>query len=414
MKYGLIGEKLGHSYSKIIHGQIADYEYELKEIPRDGLDAFMKAKDFLGINVTIPYKQDVIPYLDEIDSAAAAIGAVNTIVNKNGKLYGYNTDFYGLKSLILRMGLDMKGGKVLILGTGGTSKTAKAVAEDLGAASVTKVSRSGSDGAITYEAAYESCSDADFVINTTPCGMYPKEDASPLDLSRFKALKGAVDVIYNPDRTKLILQAKSLGIKGSGGLYMLVMQAVRAAELFMDKEIDKSIGVTIYKQIKAQKQNVCLIGMPASGKTTAGKVLAEKLGYEFMDTDVLLETKAGRTIKNIVETDGELCFRNLETEAIKEAASGANRVIATGGGAMLRMENVEALMKNGTVVFLDRPVEELVPTGDRPLGNTKEKILNLYEVRYPLYCERCDFKVDVKGSPADVAEEIIRRLSDEN
>lgn len=410
MKYGLIGEKLGHSYSKIIHEAIGEYAYELKEIPKEELDSFMKARDFLGINVTIPYKQDVIPYLDEIDEAAKAIGAVNTIVNRNGKLCGYNTDFYGLKALILRMGMDLKDSKVLILGTGGTSKTARAAAKSLGASEIYRVSRSSSEDAISYEEALEIHGDADYIINTTPCGMYPKEDASPINLEGFKALRGVTDVIYNPDRTKLVLNAQSLGIKGSGGLYMLVMQAVKAAELFLDKQLDLSIGEDIYKSIRAKKQNICLTGMPASGKSTVGKALAELLSMELVDTDALIEARAERTIKEIIETDGEAHFRDLESEAIREACRPGGRIISTGGGAILRKENAEELKKNGSVFFLDRPLEELVPTEDRPLGNTKEKIEKLYRDRYPIYTSCCDFKIAVKGSPEDVARDIIDKL----
>ncbi len=239
MEYGLIGEKLGHSISREIHGQIGDYDYVLKEIPRGELEAFMRAKDFKGINVTIPYKEEVIPFLDHIDERAAAIGAVNTVVNRNGVLYGYNTDFTGLKNLMESSGLDYKGSTVLILGTGGTSKTARAVCEALGAEVIRNVSRSGRDGAITYEEAIGKYSDADFIVNATPVGMFPNVGARPVDLTGFKKLKGVTDVIANPSETELMKQARSKGIPAQGGLRMLVRQAVAAAEYFLDTKIDE-------------------------------------------------------------------------------------------------------------------------------------------------------------------------------
>ena len=239
MQYGLIGEKLGHSISAEIHGKIGLYPYELCEIPQDGLDAFMRAKDFRGINVTIPYKERVIPYLDSIDERAAAIGAVNTIVNRDGKLYGYNTDFIGLKNLMLSEGHDYNGSTILILGTGGTSKTARAVCASLGAAVIKNVSRSGKDGAITYEEAYGSFRDADFIINATPVGMFPKTDAAPIDLTLFEKLKGVIDVVANPRETLLMKQAREKGIPAVGGLRMLVRQAVAAAEYFSGQAIDE-------------------------------------------------------------------------------------------------------------------------------------------------------------------------------
>ncbi len=239
MQYGLIGEKLGHSISAQIHGRIGLYPYELCEIERDALDAFMRARDFCGINVTIPYKEKVIPYLDFVDEKAAAIGAVNTIVNRDGKLYGYNTDFYGLKNLMLNQGRDYSGSTILILGTGGTSKTARAACEDLKAAVVKNVSRSGKEGAITYEEAYADYSGADYLINATPVGMFPKTDACPAEIDRFTGLKGVIDVIANPKETLLMKRAREKGIPAVGGLRMLVRQAVAAAEYFSGDTIDE-------------------------------------------------------------------------------------------------------------------------------------------------------------------------------
>ncbi len=250
MQYGLIGEKLGHSYSAQIHGMFGFYEYELKEIPRDSLDAFMRERAFCGINVTIPYKEQVIPYLDKVDDAAAAIGAVNTVVNKDGYLTGYNTDFLGLKKLMEYAGHDYSGRTILILGSGGTSKTAAAVCKALGAGCVKRVSRSGREDTLTYEEAAAGYANADFLINTTPVGMFPKTDASPADLSVYSDLKGVIDVIFNPAKTKLMQQAEALGIKADGGLRMLVYQAVAAAKIFVGKEVSEEKAEEIIEAIR--------------------------------------------------------------------------------------------------------------------------------------------------------------------
>ena len=309
MEYGLIGAKLGHSFSKEIHAQIGKYDYELKEIVSTDLPAFLKQKDFKGINVTIPYKQTVIPYLSSIDDAAKEIGAVNTIVNKNGQLFGYNTDFIGLKRLILSQGFDFTGKKVLILGTGGTSKTANAVAKALGAKNILTVSRNpgstnkkdddvatpSQPSTISYEQAGTSHTDCSFIINTTPCGMFPNTNDSPIDLTPFKKLEGVIDVIYNPIRTKLVLQAQELGIKACGGLYMLVQQAIAASEYFFDTSYPAEITDKIYKNILKQKQNIVLVGMPGCGKSTIGKKLAEALNRTLYDTDELITEKQKMT-----------------------------------------------------------------------------------------------------------------------
>ena len=358
MKYGLIGEKLGHSFSKEVHNKLFDYDYELKEIPQNELDLFLKQRAFKAINVTIPYKEKVIPYLDFISDIAKEIGAVNTVVNKNGKLYGYNTDFWGLKSLIQKSGISLKDKKVLILGSGGTSKTAFAVANSLGAKEVLQVSRNKKDGFITYEDIYINHTDAQILINTTPCGMYPNIDVSPLDISAFKRLEGVVDAIYNPLRSKLVCDAQKRGIKAVGGLYMLISQAVFAAEKFLDTNIEPQKTDAVYKSILNQKQNIVLVGMPGSGKTTVGKLLAKKLQLEFLDTDDLITEKYGN-ITDIFKTKGEAVFRDYESEVIKEVSAVGGRVIATGGGAVLRAQNTDLLKRNGRIYFLDRPLESI-------------------------------------------------------
>jgi len=413
MEYGLIGEHLGHSFSKEIHNKIGDYNYELKEIAPEDLDAFMKAKNFMGINVTIPYKEKVIPYLDDISEGARKIGAVNCIVNRDGRLYGYNTDFDGMKALILRNNISLAGKKVLILGTGGTSKTAHAVAESLGAGEILTVSRRKSEGYITYEEAESVHSDASVIINTTPAGMYPNTDGKPTEISKYKSLTGVIDVIYNPLRTKLVMEASSMNIPSEGGLYMLVMQAVIASEYFFDTKYDKSRCDSIFNEILAGKENIVLIGMPACGKSSVGRRLSTRTGREYIDSDPEIEKKAGKTIPEIFEEHGETYFRDLESEVIKELSQKSGIIISTGGGAVLRMENVNNLKMNGRIFFIDRPLKYLMPTDDRPLANSKDKIIKLYNERYPIYTERCDVRIDVKGNVDWTTREIIKKSKEE-
>lgn len=411
MEYGLIGEKLGHSFSKDIHNLIGDYNYILKEIAKEDLNDFMTKKDFKAINVTIPYKQDVIPYLDYIDPNAKAIGAVNTIVNKDGKLFGYNTDFIGLKRLIEFTGLELKNKKVLILGTGGTSKTAKAVAQSLNAKTILKVSRSKKDDVIDYEEAKSLHNDADIIINTTPSGMFPNTSDCPIDLTPFSKLQGLVDVIYNPLKTNLVLNAKQLGLKANGGLLMLVLQAIAAAEFFFEKPIAHNKVLSIFNTILSQKQNYVLIGMPGCGKTTIGELLAQKTGKEFIDSDVVLEAKAQKTCKQIIEENGIDYFRDLESSVIKELSEKQNIIISTGGGAVLREENVQNLKHNGIVIFLDRDIKNIKPTESRPLSNSQEKLKELYDERYPVYTNACDFKINNNRKAKDGLNKILKNLN---
>jgi shikimate dehydrogenase len=410
MEYGLIGEHLPHSFSKIIHEKLAPYSYELHELRPDEVDSFMRGKEFKGINVTIPYKQTVIPYLDEISDQARSIGAVNTVVNRNGRLCGYNTDYFGMKSLIARLGIDPAGKKVLILGTGGTSKTAFAVATDMGASEVYKVSRTGKEGVPTYEEAYERHTDAQIIINTTPCGMYPAIDDCPLDLSRFPDLCGVIDAIYNPLRTVLILEAQKRGIPAEGGLYMLVVQAVYAAELFADRKIESEKTDQVFKEILNSKRNIVLSGMSLAGKTTLGTLLAKKLDRVLEDTDQMIIRKEQRPITEIFATDGEKYFRDLETEMARTLAPQTGLVIATGGGAILRQENVDALKKNGCIIFLDRPFNQILPADDRPLANTKEKVAALLEKRYPIYKATCDESITNDLTPEEGIAKILAAL----
>ena len=394
MEYGCIGKKLTHSFSKIIHNKLADYEYELCEIPEDGLADFMTRADFKAINVTIPYKQAVIPFLYSISDTAKRIGAVNTVVNKNGRLYGYNTDFSGMRALILRQGVSLKGKKVLILGSGGTSKTAYAVAENLGAAEVYRVSRNGKDGAVTYDEAYDKHSDAQAIINTTPCGMYPAIGTAAVDIERFPDLLSVTDAVYNPLSSALVVSAREKGLNAVGGLYMLVAQAAFAAEKFIDISVPEEKTEEIYRSILSQKKNIVLIGMPGCGKTTIGKRLAAELGKKFIDTDSEIIKEINMPISDYFARFGEESFRRLESEVIKRISAEQSAVTATGGGAVLNRENIRLLKENGTVVFIDRPIERLVTSSDRPLSSDREMLKKRYDERYGLYCSSADKKIN--------------------
>ena len=423
MEYGLIGRVLGHSYSKEIHEQIADYQYELKELEPSELDGFLSKRDFKAINVTIPYKQDVIPFLDFVDERAEKIGAVNTIVNRDGKLYGYNTDFDGMLALIRKIGIEAKGKKALILGTGGTAKTAHAVLEFLGAAEILHVSRKLSDVNIswmeekgltvpvTYQEAVSLHSDAEIIINTTPSGMYPEVTQKPIDLSRFPELEGVLDVIYNPLRTNLILDAEELDIPAEGGLYMLAAQAVYACGHFLNREISTEEIDKAYQSVLDQKRNIVLCGMPSCGKTTIGNLLQERFQMPLIDTDAKIVERIGMEIAEYAALCGETAFRDVESSIVQEAASEGGSIIATGGGVVLREENVRALKRNGVLVFIDRPLDLLQATADRPFSADPEALKKRYEERYDIYCYTADYRVDGSGSAEEVAGQILRMLN---
>ncbi len=408
MQYGCIGEHLTHSFSREIHARIADYLYELKEIPVGQLDAFMTARDFRAINVTIPYKQDVIPYLKEVEAVAGQIGAVNTVVNRNGQLYGYNTDFGGMCALIRYTGIDMRNKKVLIFGTGGTSKTAVAVAEHMGASQVYRVSRSEKSGVLTYETVEKSHLDAHILINTTPRGMFSREAGMPMDPALFPQLCGVVDAVYNPLRTEFVRKAQALGVPAAGGLYMLVSQAVLASQIFLDTTYPEELTQQIYRDIWASKENIVLTGMPGCGKTTVGKLLAEKLERPYYDTDQWITEHTGMTPAQLIRDRGEAAFRDIETEAVCHVAQCNGSIIATGGGAVLRPENVDALKMNGKLFFLDRPLAQLLPTDDRPLSATKEAIAQRYRERYHIYTQTADVTVCNDISAENAAQQIER------
>ena len=414
MEYGCIGKKLGHSFSKDIHALLADYKYELTEIPEDSLSDFMKNADFKAINVTIPYKEKVIPYLSYISPEAEAIGAVNTIVNSGGRLSGYNTDFAGMRSLILKTGIDPEGKTALILGTGGTSRTAAAVLKSLGAKEIKRVSRSGKDGALTYDEAYKNYSDAEIIVNTTPAGMFPDTEGVSVDIEKFPRLTGVIDAVYNPLRTNLILSAKKRGIKASGGLYMLVAQAFYAYRHFTGDEGDESVIDKIYQKILSEKENIVLTGMPGSGKTTLGRIIAKKTGKTFYDTDDEIKKMFSLSPDEIIKSEGEAAFREKETAAVKKLSDLTGAVIATGGGAVLKEENITAFKRNGKIVFIDRPIEFITPTADRPLSCDTEKLSARYSERYPVYLGTADIKIVPGKDRGRNAEKIIRSVSGED
>ena len=410
MKYGLIGEKLGHSYSKPIHEALANYEYEIREIAREDVSAFLAEREFVAINVTIPYKETVMPYLDIIDPAAEQIGAVNTVVNRDGKLFGYNTDLYGMTELFRHAGIDPEGKKAAVLGTGGTSKTAHACLTELGAREIVTVSRRTEDGAVSYEELYREHGDVEIIVNTTPLGMYPNPGGCAVDLSRLACVSGVIDAVYNPLSTELILSARERGIRAEGGLYMLVAQAVYASEIFLGKKHPEGAAERIYKKIYTEKENIVLIGMPSSGKSTVGKIIADRLSRKLVDSDAVIVKNEGRDIPSIFAAEGEKHFRDAETVAIGECANASSLVIATGGGAILREENVRALRRSGRLYFIDRPLECLLPTGDRPLAKSREAIEKIYRDRYPIYTSVCDVHIDGSGSAVEVAERIVKEF----
>ena len=379
MKYGLIGGNLGHSYSPFIHSLLGSSPYQLKSLRPQELEPFIKAGDFAGINVTIPYKKAVLPYLDHIAPEAKAIGAVNTIVRRDDGLWGYNTDYNGFLYAAARAGISLKGKNMLVLGSGGASAALQAAAAGAGAASVQVVSRTG---ALNYGNVYQE-SGAEVIVNATPVGMYPQNRGKLLELSRFGSCCGVVDLVYNPLYTPLLLDARELGIPFSNGLSMLVAQAKYASDLFQGIQRPDSIIEGILDKTLQKVQNIVLIGMPGCGKSTIGKRLAAQQGKKFIDTDTLVEQKAGKSIPEIFAQDGEAAFRALEAEVIEAVGKENGQVIATGGGAVFSLENVRNLWQNGTVVFIKRDIDKLAREG-RPLSQAQD-LADMYKERLPFY-----------------------------
>lgn len=414
MDYGCIGEKLKHSFSKEIHNKLFNYDYKICEIQKDELDGFLRKKEFKAINVTIPYKEAVLPYLDSIDEAAEKIGAVNTIVNRQGKLCGFNTDFFGMCALLEKNKIQIKNKKALILGSGGTAKTARAVLKSLGAKECLTVSRSESQGCISYEKMYALHTDANVILNTTPCGMFPNTETVAVDLKRFTSLSAVVDAVYNPLKSRLVKEAENSGIKAVGGLYMLVAQAAHAAERFIDTSVSREKIDEVYKSILKEKQNIVLVGMPASGKTTIGRLVSQKLNMQFVDSDDEIVKKINMPIAAFFKEYGEQRFREIESEIIFSLSKMQGCVIATGGGAVLNEQNVFYLSQNGRIYFIDRDINSLQPTGDRPLSSSREDLLKRYNERYDIYKSCCDFHLKASNSAEDNAEKIKEDFFNEN
>ena len=397
-KYGLLGRKLSHSFSPLIHNMLDDYEYKLYEKESDELDRFLKSTELSGMNVTIPYKKAVIPYCVSLSENAKKLGSVNTLVKEDDGWHGYNTDYYGFCYMVKKSGIIIKGKKAIVLGSGGASLTVIQALNDLGAKKVIVISRTGENN-------YENISlhyDAEIIVNTTPVGMYPDNMACPIKLSDFKKCAGVIDLIYNPIKTKLLLDAKELNIPHINGLSMLVAQAKKSAELFLKKDIcDTKIDI-IEKSLEKNAQNIILIGMPGCGKTTTGKMLSEMLGKEFIDCDKEIVKYKNMTIPEIFEKEGEEAFRKAEHEVIKEVSKKTGCIIATGGGCVTREENYPYLKQNGIVFWIKRNVEKL-PTDDRPLSK-KNNLLKMYEERKPLYEKFCDYVIENQEEQFKTAE----------
>lgn len=393
MEYGLIGEKLGHSFSTLIHERLAGYSYELCPLSREELAPFLTERKFRGINVTIPYKRDVIPFCEELDESAQRLGVVNTIVNRDGKLIGSNTDFDGFLHSVQSHGIDIKGKKVMVLGNGGTSHTVQAVAKHLGAQEILVVSRNAEGDLLSYKEANAHL-DTDVIINTTPMGMYPNNDGQALNLRPFTSCQAVFDVIYNPLKTRLLQQAEEMGILAVNGLEMLVAQAKFAAEQFQNITIPDERIREVCRELRLESSNISLIGMPSCGKSLTGKALSTYVDKTFVDTDALIVERAGMSIREIFETHGEEFFRQLEREVIAEQAKQHGLILATGGGAIKNHENILNLKQNGIVIFIDRELEKLVSTHDRPLSSSRDAVEKLYHQRYPLYLSYGDLRVE--------------------
>ncbi len=401
--YGLLGRRLGHSWSVPIHQALGCEDYRLIELEPEQLGDFLRREDIGGLNVTIPYKRDVMAFCGVIDEGAKAIGSVNTIVRREGKLYGYNTDIDGFLYMLRRADISLAGKKVLILGSGGASLTAQAAARREGAREVVVVSRSGPDN---YENLPQRHGDAEVLVNTTPVGMWPDMAGRPVDLFVFPDMEAVADVIYNPGRTGLLLQAKKGGLRRTGGLPMLVAQAKRAEELFFDKAIPDGETENIIAQLWRDRTNLVLVGMPGCGKTTVGRALARLSGKPFVDLDERIVDSAGTSIPEIFAQEGEETFRHLESLVLDDVCTQGGQVIATGGGAVLQAENRAAMRRTGRVYFLRRALEEL-PTDGRPLSQ-KGSLEEMYRARKPLYSAAADVVIDNSVALEETAELIWR------
>ena len=407
MKCGLLGEKLGHSYSPAIHAMLADYAYKLYEKEPEDLEGFLTTFPFQGLNVTIPYKKEVVKFCDELSPLARELGSVNTLVRLgDGRLFGDNTDAWGFDQMLARVGVDCRGKKALVLGSGGASVTVQAVRR-LAGAKVVVISRSGEDNYHNLE----KHADAAILVNTTPVGMYPNVGVSPVDLSRLPRLRAVLDVVYNPARTQLILDAEARGIPCESGLYMLVGQAVRASELWTGTEIPREKLEAVWRAVGASMQNISIIGMPGSGKSTVGQALADKLGRKLVDADAEIVARVG-PIPAYFASHGEAAFRKIESEVLAELGKQSGLVIATGGGCVTREENYNSLHQNGSIVWLQRDLDKL-PTNGRPVSQ-RDGVEAIFERRKPLYERFADIAVDNNGDVSETVEQILKQCKMQN
>ena len=392
-KFGLLGRKLSHSFSPQIHSMLYDAPYSIFEREPEDVKNFMESGIFDAINVTIPYKKDVVPFCSEVSETVKRIGSVNTIVKKSdGGFYGYNTDYYGLSYMIIKSGISVKGKKAIILGSGGASLTGQCVLKDMGVSSLTVISRTGDDN---YDNLYEKHGDTEIILNATPVGMFPKNYESPVDITKMPKLAAVFDMIYNPAKTKLILDAEEKGIPYVNGLSMLVAQAKKSAELFLGTGISDEKIEEIIKKLEQQTKNIILIGMPGCGKTTIGNKLSKALNRPFIDTDSEIEKSEGRLPSEIINQDGEDAFRKCETKVLAEVSKQSGTIIATGGGIVTREENIPLLKQNSVIFYLNRPLSELSSKG-RPITQ-RHGVNELFEIRKTLYEKTSDFEVKVHG-----------------
>ncbi len=407
MEYGLIGLKLSHSFSPEIHKSFKKYEYELKEISAIKLGKFFKKKDFKGLNVTIPYKQAVMPYLDEISETALKIGAVNTIVNKNGRLFGDNTDLFGVIYTLEKSKISVKDKTVAVLGSGGASKTVVYALKHLGAKKIFVVSRQGR----TNYNSIKKHKEVEIMINASPVGMYPNNGECLVHLTDYPKLEGVVDLIYNPEITEFLAQAKNLGIKHINGLYMLVAQAFKACEIFTDEKLDQSIIDKTVEMVRKETKNYTFIGMPGCGKTSIGKLVSEKSNREFFDCDLEFEMTYQLTPARYIEIFGEKSFREKENKVVESLCSQSRNVISTGGGAVINTENRKNIKSNSIVVWIKRDLEKL-STEKRPLSKNLEELKKLYATREKYYSEIADIIVENNGDMKSVVEKTYKSIKD--
>ena len=409
MRCALIGEKLSHSYSRLIHKKFGMYSYDLVELPPDNLKEFVEHGGYDAFYVTIPYKSAIIPYIDKVETLAMQKGAINTVCRLGGKTYGYNTDILGMAYMLKRAGIALGGKHVMIFGSGGTGKTAEMLAKKNGAASITVVSRSGS---VNYKNFYE-LQQTQIIINTTPVGMYPYSDISLADLSKFRNLEAVADVIYNPMRTRLMLQARELNLKYAGGLYMLVAQAKYSMDIFVKNRHPDEIIEQVYKYLLSRIINIVLVGMPGSGKTSIGKAVARRERRRYVDSDAEIVASEGRAITEIFAEKGEEYFRKKEKQTLFLLGSQNGMVISTGGGAVLDRENYYSLKANGRIYYLEREITDLATRG-RPLSTGTEALKKLLEQREPLYKAFADVTVENDGDFFSCVDKILEDIASEN